>query len=105
MFSSRFRLIPISSEPTVTPYVGSSYAYEALLINEFSGRYFACSDIVPSGPGYPDSSSEFTTCSTQGSVPGSLLVLGDDFIRVTYNYRAGNKWRQVESGLAIRTGH
>ena len=95
----------ISSELTLTPDNYSSYAYEALLINEFSGRYFACSDIVPSGPGYPDSLSEFATCSTQGSVPGSRLVLGDDFIRVTYNYQTGNKWRQVERGLAIRTDH
>ncbi|KAH8080244.1 ABC-2 type transporter-domain-containing protein [Filobasidium floriforme] len=80
------------------------YAFEALLINEFSGRYFPCSDIVPSGPGYPDSTSEFATCSTQGSVPGRPLVFGDDFIRVTYNYQTGNKWRNVGILFAFNFG-
>ena len=100
---------PVLVGPDLSHFIGkytqgppfSSYAYEALLINEFSGRYFACTNLVPSGPGYSDTPLQFKSCSTVGSLAGHSLVSGDDFIKAAYNYEASHKWRQVEYNRAI----
>jgi ATP-binding cassette subfamily G (WHITE) protein 2 (PDR) len=69
------------------------YALESLLINEFEGRSFACTEIVPSGPGYESTAGLEQSCSALGSEAGSLQVNGQRYIETTYQADLGNKWR------------
>ena len=70
-----------------------AYGFESLMINEFVGQDFQCSQIVPSGPGYGGITGEGRVCSAVGSVPGSLVVRGEDFIRESYSYLPVHRWR------------
>lgn len=74
-----------------------AYGFEALMINEFSGRQYTCDQFVPSpdSPGYEDVSLENRVCSTAGSVAGQAFVDGDTYIETQYSYSAGHKWRNV----------
>ncbi|KIW89320.1 uncharacterized protein Z519_10174 [Cladophialophora bantiana CBS 173.52] len=78
-----------------------AYGFEALMINEFSGRNFDCAVYVPSGPGYSDSN---RVCSTVGSRPGQTFVNGDDFINSSYKYYASHKWRNFGILIAFMIG-
>jgi ATP-binding cassette subfamily G (WHITE) protein 2 (PDR) len=69
------------------------YGLEALMINEFHGREFACSTFVPAGPGYTNISPLEHICSTVGAVAGSNVVHGDTYIYEAYLYVSSNKWR------------
>lgn len=70
-----------------------SYAFEALMANEFHGRLFPCATMVPQGPGYEDLAPTSRICSVVGSRAGETLVNGDDYIRLTFGYLNANKWR------------
>ncbi|OAG12301.1 putative multidrug resistance ABC transporter [Paraphaeosphaeria sporulosa] len=70
-----------------------AYAFEALMINEFHNRQFACVNYVPMGPGYENISGQERVCSTVGSKAGVPYVDGDDYINSAFNYYAKNKWR------------
>lgn len=69
-----------------------AYAFEALIANEFHDRRFRCSVFAPSGDGYPTSGDNII-CSTIGSVAGQAFVEGDDYIRLSFQYRNSHKWR------------
>lgn len=75
------------------------YVFEALMANEFHGREFTCSQFVPSGAGYESVSPDQHVCSTVGSKPGSSIVLGTDYLALSYRYYATNKWRNF--GIAV----
>jgi ATP-binding cassette subfamily G (WHITE) protein 2 (PDR) len=73
-----------------------AYAFESLMINEFRGREFRCSDFVPSGSGYVDEGGVGgleRSCRSTGSVPGSAFVDGDRYINENFAYYAEHKWR------------
>lgn len=70
-----------------------AYGFEALMVNEFSGRNYDCSQYIPAG--YGDLSQQQTVCTTVGSVAGQSFVSGDAFINSQYAYYAANKWRNV----------
>lgn len=70
-----------------------SYAFEALMANEFHGREFRCSGMVPSGAGYDDLPLTGRSCATVGAVPGSDMVNGDRYIEQSFGYYNANKWR------------
>ncbi|KAH7369377.1 ABC-2 type transporter-domain-containing protein [Plectosphaerella cucumerina] len=74
-----------------------AYGFEALMINEFSGREFMCNVFVPNSqvPGYEDISSENQACTTVGSVPGQAMVSGEAYINSQYSYMASHKWRNI----------
>ncbi|KAK6224463.1 abc-2 type transporter [Colletotrichum tabaci] len=72
-----------------------SYAFEALMANEFHGREFRCSGMVPSGAGYDDLPLTGRSCATVGAVPGSDMVNGDRYIEQSFGYYNANKWRNV----------
>jgi ATP-binding cassette, subfamily G (WHITE), member 2, PDR len=69
-----------------------AYAFEALMVNEFSNRQFRCSTFIPFGPGY-GSDLAHSSCTTVGSVPGQEYVEGDAIINQTYQYYASHRWR------------
>lgn len=69
------------------------YAFESLMVNEFSGREFPCMTYIPSGPGYENATGLTHSCSTRGAIPGRLTVSGDDYVGVTFNYSSSHLWR------------
>ncbi|KFG85368.1 ABC-transporter [Metarhizium anisopliae] len=74
-----------------------AYGFEALMINEFSGRQFKCNSFVPSADvaGYEDIAGSNRACSAVGSVIGQDFVDGDAYINTLYKYSHGHKWRNV----------
>lgn len=68
------------------------YAFESLMVNEFSGRTFACATFVPSGPGYGVSGAN-RICSTVGASAGALVVEGDVYLNQSFQYYRSNLWR------------
>ncbi|MCJ1402759.1 hypothetical protein MMC11_005980 [Xylographa trunciseda] len=81
-----------------------AYGFEALMINEFSGRTFNCAVFVPSGPGYDTVGSFNRICSTTGSIAGASVVDGDAYINTSFLYYADNKWRDFGIILAFMFG-
>ncbi|KAE8311860.1 ABC-2 type transporter-domain-containing protein [Aspergillus transmontanensis] len=71
-----------------------SYAFEALMANEFTGLKLDCiePDYIPYGTGYPDSSSAYRGCSVLGSDENGLID-GAAYIREQYHYSHGHIWR------------
>ncbi|KAL5333991.1 ABC-2 type transporter-domain-containing protein [Aspergillus crustosus] len=70
-----------------------SYGFEAVMVNEFHGREFPCVSFVPSGPGYENVSLQEKVCSSVGAVPGSEVVQGTEFVRLSYGYENSHRWR------------
>jgi ATP-binding cassette, subfamily G (WHITE), member 2, PDR len=77
------------------------YSFEALMVNEFHGRQFLCTDYVPNGrvPGYESISASNRVCSAVGSVAGSAFVSGDTYVSSAFRYEYVNRWRNV--GIVI----
>ncbi|PBP23756.1 ABC-transporter [Diplocarpon rosae] len=71
-----------------------AYAFEGLLVNEMHGRRFACSQIVPSGPGYSTTGNQFI-CAVAGAVEGQLTVSGDDYLQSQFQYSYSHIWRNL----------
>ncbi|TDZ74967.1 ZEB2-regulated ABC transporter 1 [Colletotrichum trifolii] len=70
-----------------------SYAFEALMANEFHGRTFHCGTLIPSGGSYDQLPLSLRTCSAVGAVPGSDVVDGDRYIEESFGYHNSHKWR------------
>ncbi|PYH91005.1 putative ABC multidrug transporter [Aspergillus ellipticus CBS 707.79] len=66
------------------------YAFEILLANEFHGRHFGCSELIPS---YPNLQNGTFICSAVGAVAGRRNVSGDDYIQATYDFTYDHVWR------------
>jgi ABC-type multidrug transport system permease subunit/ABC-type multidrug transport system ATPase subunit len=66
------------------------YAFEILVANEFHGRQFTCSAIVP--PYTPMVGSSWI-CNVAGAVAGQRTVSGDAFIETNYEYYYSHVWR------------
>lgn len=75
-----------------------AYGYESLMVNEYHGRNFSCSNYIPmyGTPGSPN-----VACSVMGAVPGETLVSGDAHISEAYSYYHANKWRNVGIIIAM----
>lgn len=70
-----------------------AYGFESLMINEFSGQEYACSQFVPA---YPDAiGTDSSVCGVVGAVPGATSVNGDAYINQSYEYYHAHKWRNV----------
>ncbi|KAK4052513.1 Multidrug resistance protein [Microbotryomycetes sp. JL201] len=67
-----------------------AYGFEALMVNEFSGRQYRCDQFVPP---YPDATGLQRACSAVGSVPGQNFVSGSAYIATAYEYYNSHKWR------------
>ncbi|KOG96650.1 ATP-binding cassette multidrug transporter PDR5 [Saccharomyces eubayanus] len=77
-----------------------AYLFESLLINEFHDRKFPCAQYIPRGTAYTNATGTETICSVVGAIPGQDYVLGDDFIRESYQYYHNHKWRGFGIGMA-----
>lgn len=80
------------------------YGLESVFINEFVGRDFPCSDLVPSGPGYDSALDSSRVCSTAGAIPGQDAVSGENYLRAAFGFVAGHKWRNFGVLIAFLVG-
>ncbi|KAL3421854.1 ABC transporter cdr4 [Phlyctema vagabunda] len=78
-----------------------AYAFEALMINEFSGRQIPCSVFVPD---YDDASPSGRVCSATGTEPGANFLDGDSYIEVTFGYSKSHLWRNFGILIALMIG-
>lgn len=69
-----------------------SYAFEAVLSNEFTGRTMDCApeQLVPRGPGAVPG---YQGCAIAGAAANSRAVGGDDYLDAAYSYTRSNLWR------------
>ena len=69
-----------------------SYAFEAVISNEFHGRVMPCApeQLVPQSPG---AGSPYQGCAISGATLGSTTVTGENYIGTTYEYTRSNLWR------------
>ncbi|PQE27601.1 ABC transporter Cdr4 protein [Rutstroemia sp. NJR-2017a BBW] len=70
-----------------------AYVFESLMVNEFNGRTFPCSVIVPSGNGYDGVSMDYRICSTVGAEAGSTVVDGARYLNESFGYYKSHEWR------------
>ncbi|KAK1248495.1 hypothetical protein MKX08_006715 [Trichoderma sp. CBMAI-0020] len=78
-----------------------SYAFEALVVNEFHNREFKCVDFIPSKnfPEYSNVSSANQVCSSVGAVSGQPYVSGDAYVGSAFQYEWSHRWRNF--GIVI----
>lgn len=71
------------------------YAFESMMVNEFSSQTFRCSEneIVPRGGAFGDQS--FQTCAVSGSRPGLLDIDGKSYLSTEYDFHQGHLWRNI----------
>lgn len=74
-----------------------AYAFEALMVNEFHNRDYACTAYVPSilVPGYENVGPMNHVCSAVGAVAGSDFINGDAYLNKSFKYYHSHKWRNV----------
>jgi ATP-binding cassette subfamily G (WHITE) protein 2 (PDR) len=70
-----------------------AYIFESVMVNEFHDREFPCSQFVPMGPSYENSTGLERACTTPGGPPGSDFVLGDIYVNASFDYYYSHLWR------------
>jgi ATP-binding cassette, subfamily G (WHITE), member 2, PDR len=70
-----------------------AYAFESLMLNEFYGRSYPCSTFVPQGPDYAEIGGRSQVCSAVGATAGSNVVLGEAYLRESFNFSPNHLWR------------
>ncbi|KAM0124494.1 hypothetical protein ACHAO1_011013 [Botrytis cinerea] len=81
-----------------------SYAFESLMVNEFSGRNYSCTQYVPAGAAYAASVGQEIICAAVGAKPGQNFVNGDDYINSAFQYKHEHKWRNLGIVIAFAIG-
>ncbi|KAH0127611.1 putative ABC multidrug transporter, partial [Aureobasidium melanogenum] len=77
------------------------YAFEILIANEFHGREFPCSNIIPN---YLNMAPNTFICSMTGAVQGQYVVQGDRYIQTAYEYTYSHVWRNFGIMIAFLIG-
>ncbi|KAJ5707258.1 hypothetical protein N7488_007059 [Penicillium malachiteum] len=81
-----------------------AYTNESLMINEFRGRRYECSTLVPSGPTYSENDLSGKIFSAIGSVAGQSWVDGDRYLKLKYGYSVDHLWRNLGILFALVAG-
>ena len=78
--------------------------FAALMLNEFSRVDLTCADtsLVPSGPGYTDANAQ--VCTLPGSVAGSNIVRGRDYVSSSFSWHVGDLWMYWGICVALIVG-
>ena len=71
------------------------YAFESLMINEFSDRQFPCATFVPQGAKYTDAAPDQRMCAVTGARPGASVVDGREYLVTTFQYYPEHLWRNL----------
>ncbi|CAI7567518.1 unnamed protein product [Penicillium pancosmium] len=77
-----------------------SYAYEAVLTNEFSDRIMQCApeQLVPQGPGVDP---RYQGCALTGSSAGSTVVTGQEYLAANFQFTRSHLWRNFGVVIAF----
>ncbi|KKK23290.1 hypothetical protein ARAM_005641 [Aspergillus rambellii] len=70
-----------------------AYAFESLMINEFSEKQFPCALYLPAGPGYENAPLSSKICSGSGAVAGQNYIDGDTYLNTSFRYFRSHLWR------------
>ncbi|CAK7227035.1 hypothetical protein SEUCBS140593_006442 [Sporothrix eucalyptigena] len=79
-----------------------SYAFDALLSNEFHGKIIPCDSVylIPSGAGYENATGHQSCAGVLGAIQGETTVYGDNYLTaLRYGYH--HIWRNVGIVLAF----
>ncbi|TIC09163.1 P-loop containing nucleoside triphosphate hydrolase protein [Wallemia mellicola] len=81
------------------------YNFESLLVNQFHGVNIECdqSDIVPNGVNGAEE--QYQSCGIQGNRPGSLTILGDDYVDAAFDYKYSHLWNNLGYISAFLIGY
>lgn len=71
------------------------YAFESLMINEFSGRQFPCVSFIPQGQSYLHAAANQRMCAVTGARPGETVVEGSTYLATTFQYFPEHLWRNL----------
>lgn len=74
------------------------YAFESMVINEFSGREFPCASFLPE----QHEGSSFV-CSSVGAEPGQSYVTGDSYVAAKFGFQREHLWRNLGISFALLT--
>jgi len=71
-----------------------AYAFEILMVNQFDTLAIQCvpPNLVPQGPNV---SSQYQSCTIQGSQPGQAVVSGAAYIETAFSYSRTHLWRNI----------
>jgi ATP-binding cassette subfamily G (WHITE) protein 2 (SNQ2) len=69
------------------------WAFGGLVVNEFHTLDGVCSTLIPQGFGYENVSLANQVCTTVGSQPGQLLVDGNTYVALTFDFWYSQLWR------------
>ncbi|CAI7621495.1 unnamed protein product [Penicillium manginii] len=77
-----------------------SYAYEAVLTNEFSDRVMQCApeQLVPQGPGVDP---RYQGCALTGSSAGNPVVTGQEYLTANFGFTRSHLWRNFGVVIAF----
>ena len=67
------------------------------MTNEFRTLDLECSNLVPQGPGYENTTLENQICAVVGAVPGESTVNGLRYLKLSFNYEWSHMWRVSKS--------
>ena len=69
-----------------------TYAFEAVLTNEFDGRVMQCApeQLIPSGPGIDP---QYQGCAITGARAGTPTVTGPQYLSSSFQYTRSHLWR------------
>src|SRR5882757_3828401 len=81
------------------------YAYEAIMVNEFSTLNLECSNLVPRGPGYESVALENQVCAVVGAIPGKTRVNGLRYLSLSFKYEWPHLWRVSNHCVAAIPPH
>lgn len=84
-----------------------AYAFESLMINEFSHRQWNCSDYLPPRiiPRNTDPVGNASyVCAAVGGKANTISIDGDEYINATFNYYRSHLWRNLGILIAMTIG-
>jgi ATP-binding cassette, subfamily G (WHITE), member 2, PDR len=70
-----------------------AYSFESLMLNEFYGRSYPCSTLVPQGRNYLNIGGTNQVCSAVGATAGSNVVLGGTYLWNSFRLSPHHLWR------------
>ena len=71
------------------------YAFESLMINEFTNRRFPCVTFAPQGPTYLQTTPSQKMCTVTGARPGEAEVDGEVYLATAFQYFPWHLWRNL----------
>ncbi|KAG6819856.1 hypothetical protein H0H93_007942, partial [Arthromyces matolae] len=80
------------------------YGFESILTNEFRTLNGRCSTLIPSGPGYENTTIENQVCTTVGSTPASEFVNGARYALFSFSFKWSHTWMNFGILMAFAIG-